>query len=224
MIPKLIHLTHFGDTLPAVYIPFVDAIKRLHPGWEINIYNDGLCRAIMQANFPDLVPIFDGYKHGVQRSDLFRYIIVYLMGGFYMDCDVQLYKPLDDLLVHRLIVTRESKDAIGNYFFGAIPEEGFLAICIGRTIRQADKKVFVMQDIINTSGPVITTGAYDSLMPTEKGVILETDRLCGACGQPSCQIGEYGAHLHLGSWRWDGNYHHIKYESSLVSCTVTKTS
>ena len=47
---------------------------------------------------PQLLYKFNRFKTGAHKSDLFRYYWLYQNGGIYMDADLMLYRPIDDLL------------------------------------------------------------------------------------------------------------------------------
>lgn len=86
MIPKVIHLNWFGkNDLPPNYHRNLDRWILLVSGtdWSIKIWTD-------ESRELDLLrkPLEDSGAKPVQVSNIMRYLILYLYGGFYVDFDV----------------------------------------------------------------------------------------------------------------------------------------
>jgi len=94
MIPKTIHWCWFSDEIPADVQNFVDGWKRLMPDYEIIRWNAG--------NFD--VESVKWVKQAVENkkwafaADYIRLWAVHNYGGIYLDSDVEVLKPFDDLL------------------------------------------------------------------------------------------------------------------------------
>ena len=145
MIPRIIHQTYSTDNVPFLCQGYVKKLKAFHPKWEYYFYDDKACQEIIKKEIPGLLSLYKQLSLPVQRSDLFRLIIVYLKGGFYLDIDIDICKPLDDLLkfqavfsIERILRTEEfclldhkdneitSRYQIANYQFAASPYHPFL--------------------------------------------------------------------------------------------------
>jgi len=94
MIPKIIHWCWFSDEIPADVQTFVDGWKRLMPDYEIIRWN--------ADNFD--VESVKWVKQAVENkkwafaADYIRLWAVHNYGGIYLDSDVEVLKPFDDLL------------------------------------------------------------------------------------------------------------------------------
>ena len=94
MIPKIIHWCWFSDEIPADVQTFVDGWKRLMPDYEIIRWN--------ADNFD--VESVKWVKQAVESkkwafaADYIRLWAVHNYGGIYLDSDVEVLKPFDDLL------------------------------------------------------------------------------------------------------------------------------
>lgn len=94
-IPKVIHYCWFGrGELPPLAKRCIKSWKKYCPDYEIVCWNED--------NF-DLTQ--NRYMHEAYEarkwafvSDVARLIIIYNQGGIYLDTDVELIKPIDDLL------------------------------------------------------------------------------------------------------------------------------
>ena len=52
----------------------------------------------IKENYPNIYPIFEKAKYGVQKADISRVVILYHYGGIYFDLDLLCLKPLKTLL------------------------------------------------------------------------------------------------------------------------------
>ena len=95
MIPKIIHYCWFGrKPLPNLAKKCIDSWKKYLPNYEIKEWNE--------ENFDvNMIPyIKEAYneKKYAFVSDYARFWILYNYGGVYFDTDVELIKPIDDIL------------------------------------------------------------------------------------------------------------------------------
>ena len=91
-IPLTIYQTYnWKDRIPAK----VEAnMLKFAPQYERSIYNDSECAEFIKTHFHSSV--LQTYLHlkGAHRADLFRYAILYINGGVYMDIKTELLTPL----------------------------------------------------------------------------------------------------------------------------------
>ena len=95
MIEKVIHYCWFGkNPLPKSAIKCINSWKKFLPGYKIVEWNESnfdinLCKYTKQAH---------DCKQWAFVSDVARFWILYNFGGVYFDTDVELVKPIDDIL------------------------------------------------------------------------------------------------------------------------------
>lgn len=97
MIPKIIHYCWFGGKpLPDLALKCISSWKKYLPDYEIKEWNE--------QNFDvEMVPyIAEAYqaKKYAFVSDYARFWILYHYGGLYFDTDVELIRPMDDIINH----------------------------------------------------------------------------------------------------------------------------
>ena len=95
MIPKIIHYCWFGrNPLPPQAERCIASWRKYLPDYEIKEWNED--------NFDvDVIPYTsEAYKAGKYAfvSDYARFWILYTYGGIYFDTDVEVIRPLDDIL------------------------------------------------------------------------------------------------------------------------------
>ena len=75
-----------------------DNVKKFAPGWKHLIYDDTNATAFLKENFhPEVAVRFNNLTNGAHKADLFRYAFLYINGGVWLDVDVELRLPLDEI-------------------------------------------------------------------------------------------------------------------------------
>ena len=95
MIPKVIHYCWFGrNPLPSLAIKCIESWRKYLPDYEIKEWNED--------NFDvNIIPYTqEAYQVGKYAfvSDYARFWILYKYGGLYFDTDVEVIKPMDDII------------------------------------------------------------------------------------------------------------------------------
>lgn len=130
MIPKVVHQLWIGSSLPIHLQPYVVSWSRLHPHWEHRLWGDEVRDWLeITADLWDRMGEYIAAEQVNQaRSDLFRYEVLYRLGGVYADADFEALRPLDDLIEGVDCFTAWEVDGIwaNMAISGAIPEHPFL--------------------------------------------------------------------------------------------------
>lgn len=112
MIPKIIHYCWFGrNPLPKSALKCIESWKKFCPGYEIKEWNED--------NFDiNIIPYtkeaYEAKKYAFV-SDYARFWILYHYGGVYFDTDVQVIKPLDEIVAKGPFMAREAGAYIKNF-------------------------------------------------------------------------------------------------------------
>lgn len=248
-IPKKIHLLSKTKEIPQTYKRFIRQMFDLHPDWEFYLYDDDQMELIIKSDFPYLLSIYNAFPCNIQRVDFFRVIIVYLIGGFYLDLDMFCLKSLDSLCDNSLVLGVEricSKEEcemlnliqptqIANYMFGSMPKHPFLVDIIIGMITNSDHPVRNENDVLMTTGPALLSNTYHTNKEKYNDILVlyNPTKLCFRwCQRYSCHFGDYAAHYHLGSWRWEHNesirieLHHItkQMQNRAINTLKSKTN
>lgn len=96
-IPKVIHYFWFGQNeLPEMAQRCIASWKKYCPGYEIKEWNES------NYDVESCTYIREAYqeKKWAFVSDYARFDILYRYGGLYFDTDVELIKPIDDIIAH----------------------------------------------------------------------------------------------------------------------------
>ncbi len=120
-IPQQIHLIWLGPKrFPIASIPLLRSLIDLHPNYKIIFWTDRQRKleklplayrhklTFAEADQIDTIlkkdlvvkKLFASSLNPAEQSDLLRYLILFQIGGVYIDHDVRLVKPLDPLVDH----------------------------------------------------------------------------------------------------------------------------
>jgi mannosyltransferase OCH1-like enzyme len=118
MIPKIIWQTYESDfnDLPDDAKKCVQTWKDLNPDWEHKYMNANDRREFVLENFgQEWLDIFDSCPFGVMRSNIWRYMIVYIYGGAYFDIDTICKSPIKNWIKENYDMTICRDDDKINY-------------------------------------------------------------------------------------------------------------
>lgn len=109
IIPGIIHAIWFSaDPLPPLYRKCLDSWKKYAPDMEIKIWDLKNYKADHCLFFEQAVE----YGNFAFASDYARADLLRRYGGIYMDLDVEMLRPIDDLLYNDAYMSFESLDRI----------------------------------------------------------------------------------------------------------------
>lgn len=95
MIPKVIHYCWFGrNPLPPLAIKCITSWKKYFPDYEIKEWNEDNFNVNI---IPYTQEAYENKKYAFV-SDYARFWILYHYGGLYFDTDVEVIKPIDDII------------------------------------------------------------------------------------------------------------------------------
>ncbi len=106
MIPKVIHYCWFGrNPLPPLAVKCIESWKRYLPDYEIKEWNED--------NFDvGIIPYtreaYEARKYAFV-SDYARFYILYHHGGLYFDTDVEVIRPMDDIVARGAFMGYENE-------------------------------------------------------------------------------------------------------------------
>ena len=143
-IPKVIHYCWFGKgEMPKLAKKCIKSWKKYCPDYEIICWNEDNFD-ITQNRY-----MLEAYKAGKWAfvSDYARLKIIYDNGGIYLDTDVELIKPIDDLL--------------NNNGFMGFDEKGIVATGLGFGAEKGNKIIGEFLNDYNDISFVLPDGSYD---------------------------------------------------------------
>lgn len=96
-IPKILIQTYSNKN--KVPQKVFDGLSKFAPEYKYYFYDDKACLSLIKKNFTnEVLQAYLGLKNTAHKADLFRYCVLYLMGGVYLDIKTELIKPLSQLI------------------------------------------------------------------------------------------------------------------------------
>lgn len=99
MIPKIVHQIWIGkNPFPSIAEPWRDSIARYLPDWSYRLWTDAELPELAKGSLCGEAMLNPKLGMGI-RPDLVRYEILRQHGGLYLDHDMELLGPLDEIMV-----------------------------------------------------------------------------------------------------------------------------
>jgi mannosyltransferase OCH1-like enzyme len=102
IIPRIIHQTAPSfDALAPDLKANIERLRALNPGWEYRFYDDAAVKDYLTRSLgPQLTETWRRIHpvYGVVLADLFRYVVILVAGGVYLDVKSYATRPLDEII------------------------------------------------------------------------------------------------------------------------------
>lgn len=128
---RILHFVGTGPHPDSRELQIIEIAKALHPTWEIKVWKD----PVESEGFL-LTKYHKSARSGAQLSDLIRLDVVYRCGGIYLDSDVRLVKPLDDLCRYDNFFCSEDGYQLTNAVFGASKQSPVIGALIEKLLAE----------------------------------------------------------------------------------------
>ena len=166
-IPRIMHkiwMSPKEDGIPTeIPQPWIDwdrHCRQLHPAWRHITWNERTMRDFVQQEIPELLDTYDSYPTWIQRCDAFRYIVLYRMGGVYLDMDANCQGSLDALVRGKHCIVNQPWS---NHFMAAEPGHPLFKKCVDSLSNHKGSS-----NVWDSTGPAFLHKCYDELPNKEK--------------------------------------------------------
>lgn len=176
-IPKIIHQIWSGidEPLPSLFHNLGETWREYHPGWTYEFWDNDRMTGFIEEFYPQYADVYNRYPFHIQRWDAIRYLILYQMGGMYVDFDYECMENVEPLLagktcafamepaVHAELFNKTM--VFNNALMASVPDHLFMKKVIEKVFSEeilqydtSDKMVCVL----NTTGPWMLGELYDT--------------------------------------------------------------
>jgi mannosyltransferase OCH1-like enzyme len=173
-IPKKIYQSWKTKDIGGNMLEAVNKVKALNPEYEHHLYDDQDCRDFLLNNFgKEYLIAFDNLIPGAYKCDFWRYAILYLYGGIYVDIDLiplvpfnQMIDPEDEFVS----VVDRPNGTIYQAFIACIPRHPILLNCLELSFYNIlSKKIDISSPWLSLSytGPIVAGQAFHIYMKNE---------------------------------------------------------
>lgn len=204
-IPKVIYQTFPTHTPPPEIRKNIELIKLLNPDWEHKLFDDEEIVDFIKESYPPNV--LESYnminkKYGAARADLFRYLLMYKNGGFYLDIKGRPTRPLSEVILpsdkyllshwknekgqafehwgkHRALKSIPGGE-YQQWFIFSVPGHPLLKAVIERVLRNIRRYNPIFHGVgkyavVRITGPVAYTLAISPLLPSNSCRLLDSE-------------------------------------------------
>ena len=195
MIPKVIHYCWFGyNPKSKLTLDCINSWKKFCPDFEIIEWNEENSKTYSNKFYKDSLR----KKKYAFVADYIRAKVLFEHGGIYMDTDMLLLKPINQLLYYDFFIGHEVEGRVAFGMFGASEKHRFLKQMLDY-YNQTEFNVFSPPIITHTFSPIINEKTV-----IENEMIFPTDRFYALAYENkdndfSLYIGENSIAVHL----WD---------------------
>jgi len=183
VIPRILHQTWKTAHVPDRYRQLVGRARELNPDWKYCLWTDNDCRNLIAQLHPRDLAMYDALPLHIMRIDVIRYFIMQDVGGFYLDLDYELLKPLEPYLGASLVLpcNRDPKlgeqPSLGNAIFGSARGHAFWGRVLD-ALRQAPplEGNYDFHGVIDATGPGFLSRVFSQIQEPWKQEIQTPDR------------------------------------------------
>lgn len=123
MIPKTLHYCWFGKKRkPKLFSQCLESWKRHCPDFEIKEWNNENSRQFANSFYRNAIR----KKQYAFAADYIRTNVLFEEGGIYLDTDMLVLRPLDDLLNYNFVIGEEVPGRINFALFASSPKHRLL--------------------------------------------------------------------------------------------------
>ena len=156
-IPLNIFQTWHTKDLPPLMNQTVEYIKSLNPAFTYRLFDDIECYNFIKNNFDKVIlDAFDKLIPGAYKADLWRYCVLYKLGGIYLDIK---YKPVNDFKFINLAEKEHwvldcDKKGIYNALMVCKPANNILLQAINQIVENV-KNNYYGESSLHPTGPLL---------------------------------------------------------------------
>lgn len=187
-ITKIIHQIWScrNNSLPKSFIELGNTWKEFHPDWQYIFWDDQKMEVFMRQYYPDYIEAYSRFAYDIQRWDVIRYLILYQMGGLYVDFDTECLANIESLLVtdccfgtdteENIIYSSLVEDAyLNNTYIASTPGHPFLKSVIEYVF--SSSQMYITEEnkllhVLQTSGALMLSDVYKQYDAKEQVCII----------------------------------------------------
>ena len=188
-IPKIIHQTWKNEILPDHYSRLAETWKQHHPEWEYMLWTDEMNLEFVKLYYPEFLDIYTGYLKPIQRVDAARYLILYKVGGLFIDLDYECFRSIEPLLENaESVIAREPDEhavlhnqqlILSNALMAARPQAGFMRRIYDELLLPVSVPDDENDAVLASTGPFMLTKVYlENYYETQIVKVLEAADVC----------------------------------------------
>jgi mannosyltransferase OCH1-like enzyme len=187
MIPKNIFQTFKHKAFSKDFQRIVDTWKQKNPDFKYYLFDDEDCEKFIKSNFE--TKIYNAYCKiipGAYKADLWRYCILYVFGGVYIDIDTMCFSPISQFLTEDIefmtavdlnLNNEEGTHNLFNTFIATVPRSTIMFHCIQRVVHNVENNI-IPNSKLDFAGPGVLGRAVNTYLklPEESSFVGKEGR------------------------------------------------
>lgn len=159
IIPRHIYQTWHTKTLPENMQKGVDTLKSDNPEFEHHLFDDSACREFIVSHFSkEVVAAYDSLIPEAFKADLWRYCVLYKMGGVYLDIKYYTVAPFKLVeLTDKEYLMRDVPTSGGGVYNALLVCKAGNAVlkqCIDAVVKNTEEKYYG-ESVFDITGPLL---------------------------------------------------------------------
>ena len=139
-IPKIIHYAWFGGTMPEHTKTYIKTWEKCNPDYQLKLWNENTFNINSYAFTREAYT----YKKWAFIADFVRFWVLYHHGGIWLDTDVEVFRPFDDLL--------KLEYFIGNNSLNSHLDFSIIGACKGNPFIRLGMEEYLKRTFIDRNG------------------------------------------------------------------------
>ena len=178
MIKKIHQIWFQGErNAPKKLQGFSEKWKTLNPSYQHRVWEETTMDAFISKHYPNYYSRYRELPHMIQKIDFFKYAILNIEGGFYIDMDVECLRPLElpdkyttsdfiasrnPTMAHENLVLTGMVEFYNNAVLYSRPSSPILKLLMKRTFKIDCAGIEKTECVFFTTGPIIYTRIIDT--------------------------------------------------------------
>jgi len=179
-IPRKVFMTWTTRELPPDMYKTILNNSKENPEFDFYIYSEDECAEFISSNFDiEVVNTYKSLKPSAYKSDFWRYCVVYIHGGIYLDVKFKCMVPLNDIIKQNK--TMYVKDLVDNNVANGVliaqPREPIFYKCIYKIVENVKAKFYGVCSLHPTGPRLIGDILHEHSMQsaiTMMGIVVDT--------------------------------------------------
>lgn len=179
-IPRKVFMTWTTRELPPDMYKTITDNAQQNPEFDFFIYTESECSDFISANFDtEVYNAYHSLKPSAYKSDLWRYCVMYIHGGIYLDVKFKCMAPLNDIIKDNKTIFLDDlfEKQVAQGILIANPKESIFLKCIYKIVDNVKTKFYGLNTLHPTGPQFIGELIYENNMQsaiTMKGVLIDT--------------------------------------------------
>lgn len=176
-IPKKIFQTWKTKTISDEVQYLTNTWRTNNPDYVYHLFDDNDCEEFIKTHFD--IKVYQAYCRifpGAYKADMWRYCVLYIFGGIYIDIDTICFNPIDLVLNEDIEficpIDLNNSPFLGKYnlfntFIASVPKHPILLNCINKIVYHIENNIIPFSNL-DFSGPGLlgqSTNLYLKLDP-----------------------------------------------------------